>query len=163
MYGHDQTVAALQTQLKTMGVDLLFVTGDLSTWGDGRSLRDALLFIKKLARSLKLKSKQVHLIPGNHDVLIDYYRIGRKSRNFTRVCGLVHLLRIVKIKEVEIAVFSFDSTLREGTWPFTSNRGQISASAFNDFNQARPQAQGQRYPEARPTSSPSLAHSVQER
>ncbi len=138
MRGHDPVVIdALGTQLKTMEVDLLFVTGDLSTWGDRKSLRDALLFIKRLARSSGLKQKQVHIIPGNHDVLIDYYRASLKSRNFTSVCGEVPILRVVRVKGMDIAVFSFDSTLRTGLWPLTSNRGQITGDTFNKFNEAR--------------------------
>jgi 3',5'-cyclic AMP phosphodiesterase CpdA len=143
MHGHDSVViTALQTQLRSMEVDMLFVTGDLTTWGDKRSLRDALLFVKRLARSLGLRAKQVQIIPGNHDVLIDYYRASLKSRNFTSICGDAPMLRVLKVKGVEVAVYSFDSTLRTGVWPFTSNRGQITAEAFNDFNRAQAQIPG---------------------
>jgi 3',5'-cyclic AMP phosphodiesterase CpdA len=37
---------------------------------------------------------------------------------------------------MDVAVFSFDSTLRKGFWPFTSNRGEVTKEAFNSFNQA---------------------------
>lgn len=137
MRGHDQAVlASLHSYLKGMEVDLLFVTGDLSTWGDRRSLRDALAFVKRLARSLKLRKERVHIVPGNHDVLIDYYRASLKSRNFTSVCGNVPVSRVIRVKGSDVAVFSFDSTLRTGVWPFTSNRGQVTREAFNDFNVA---------------------------
>jgi len=137
MRGHDDTViAALQTQLSTMQVDLLFVTGDLSTWGDTRSLRDSLSFVKRLGRSLGLKRQQVYIVPGNHDVLIDYYRASLRERNVTTVCGSVPISRVITLRNMDVAIFSFDSTLRTGFWPFTSNRGQVTRDAFNEFNVA---------------------------
>jgi 3',5'-cyclic AMP phosphodiesterase CpdA len=137
MVGHDLDVlAALETQLLSLEVDLLFVTGDLSTWGDERSLSDARGFIMNLANQLKLPRSRVFWIPGNHDVIVDYHKIKTNQRKFTKICGTVTVMEQLNIKGMDVAVFSFDSTFREGVWPFTSNRGQVTQQAFNSFNQA---------------------------
>jgi 3',5'-cyclic AMP phosphodiesterase CpdA len=135
MYGQDSdALDALQTQLASLEIDFLFITGDLSTWGDERSLADSTSFIRYLSQQLNLGEEQVCRIPGNHDVLIDYYRKTLKKRNYNNTCGEIDPLRLLKVKDYDIAIFSFDSTLREGVWPFTSNRGAISPSAFNNYN-----------------------------
>jgi 3',5'-cyclic AMP phosphodiesterase CpdA len=137
MVGHDlNVVAALETQLLSMEVDLLFVTGDLSTWGDETSLSDARGFVMTLAGKLNLQRSQVFWIPGNHDVIVDYHKIATKTRKFTKTCGATSAVEQLHIKGMDLAVFSFDSTFREGFWPFTSNRGEVTQPAFNDFNQA---------------------------
>jgi len=137
MVGHDlNALAALETQLTSMHVDLLFVTGDLSTWGDETSLLDARRFIMVLAGSLNLQPAHVLWIPGNHDVIVDYRKIATKQRKFTQICGTTEPLRQLIVKGMDVAVFSFDSTLRTGLWPFTSNRGEVTQEAFNAFNQA---------------------------
>jgi 3',5'-cyclic AMP phosphodiesterase CpdA len=137
MVGHDvNALEAIETQLTTMEVDLLFVTGDLSTWGDETSLQDARGFIMTLAVKLRLQPYQVFWIPGNHDVIVDYHKIATKERKFTKVCGTTEPLKQLSVKGMDVAVFSFDSTFREGFWPFTSNRGEVTQEAFNSFNRS---------------------------
>jgi 3',5'-cyclic AMP phosphodiesterase CpdA len=137
MVGHNRNaLAALETQLAQLPVDLLFVTGDLSTWGDETSLSDSRGFVMNLANMLSLQRSQVFWIPGNHDVIIDYHKIASKKRKFTKICGATSDVELLNVKGMDVAIFSFDSTFREGVWPFTSNRGEVTQAAFNAFNQA---------------------------
>jgi 3',5'-cyclic AMP phosphodiesterase CpdA len=122
--------------LVTLCGDLLFVTGDLTTWGDRKSLKYVKSFLGKLKVNLGLTTEQVQVIPGNHDLLIDYRRITSKHRNYTKIFGQTPPVRKIKMKGFDIAVFSFDSTIRDGMWLVTSNRGAIPPSAFNEFNRA---------------------------
>jgi 3',5'-cyclic AMP phosphodiesterase CpdA len=137
MFGHDSdAVAALETQMRRMSADLLFMTGDFSTWGDKKSLSDSLAFVRKLGAALKLAPDRVHWIPGNHDVLIDYPRVKKPTRNYTAICGTPPPLIQLKIGGFDVAIFSFDSTVRDGRWPTSSNMGEITKDAYNQFNLA---------------------------
>ncbi len=107
MVGHDlDALAALETQLLSMEVDLLFVTGDLSTWGDETSLSDARGFVMTLAGKLNLQRSQVFWIPGNHDVIVDYHKIATNTRKFTKICGATSAVEQLNIKGMDLAVFS---------------------------------------------------------
>ena len=89
-----------------------------------------------LAGMIKLNRHQVFWIPGNHDVIVDYHKITAKTRKFTKICGKASAMQQLSIKGMDLAIFSFDSTFREGFWPFTSNRGEVTQEAFNAFNRA---------------------------
>jgi 3',5'-cyclic AMP phosphodiesterase CpdA len=142
--GHDrQTLRALQYSLESLRPDLLFITGDQTTWGDRTSLRAAREFIFDVAAKIQLDTSNIVWIPGNHDVLMHYYFGSRFfQRNYDLEFGPTMPKHSFTISGYELTVFSFDSTLdRKGlassVWPFVSSRGKISRQSFNDFNQSQ--------------------------
>lgn len=141
--GHDNdTLAALENEVVTLKPDLLFVTGDQTTWGDKRSLRAARAFILNLAKRAELNKTNVFWIPGNHDILLHYY-FGTKllRRNHEVVFGKLEPCQHLTASKYTVGVFSFDSTLdrqrqRSALWPLVGSRGKISRGSFNEFNKA---------------------------
>lgn len=146
--GHNpDSLEALNTIVRELTPDLIFSTGDETTWGDRTSLRAARDFLLKLAQSVGLSDKCVFCIPGNHDVLLHYY--GRplfKRRNYDLVFGELEPIRLLEVMGYKLAIFSFDSTLdRKGEWsplwPLVGSRGRVSARSFNEFNRVKQEMQ----------------------
>lgn len=130
--------------IRELTPDIIFSTGDQTTWGDQTSLRTARSFLLNLSQDLRLDDKtRIFCIPGNHDVLLHYYgdRLFRR-RAYDEVFGNVEPIKLLEVAGYKIAVFSFDSTLdRKGEWsplwPLVGSRGRVSARSFNTFNRAR--------------------------
>lgn len=141
--GHDSdTQQALETEVHGLRPDLLFATGDHTTWGDKRSLLAAHAFLVQLGKRLGLTEERIFWVPGNHDILLHYY-LGIRwiGRNYDRVFGQNQPVRVVDAAGFKVAVFSFDSTLdRKGEWsplwPLVGSRGGVSRPSFNEFNAA---------------------------
>lgn len=143
LHGHNEdAVNALRTVLTELRPDLLFVTGDQTTWGDLRSLRSSFTFIEELRQGLALSPERVVWIPGNHDILLDYYfGIRFRRRKYETVFGAPEPLRLLSVNGYRVGIFSFDSTLdRKGEWsplwPLIGSRGRISPKSFNEFNRS---------------------------
>ena len=141
--GHDQdTLSALENAVEVLKPDLLFVSGDQSTWGDRTSLRAAQTFIFKLAERVQINPKHVFWVPGNHDILLHYYFGNRfLRRNHDVVFGNTEHCRHLNVSSYRVGVFLFDSTLdrrkqRSALWPLVGSRGKISRPSFNEFNSA---------------------------
>jgi 3',5'-cyclic AMP phosphodiesterase CpdA len=142
--GHDRdTQRALQNQIENLKPDLLFITGDQTTWGDRSSLRTVRQFILDIATRIQIDMSHVVWIPGNHDILLHYYFGSRfMRRNYDLEFGPIVPTRFLNISGYDIAVFSFDSTLdrkgqRSPLWPLVGSRGEISRKAFNEFNEGQ--------------------------
>jgi 3',5'-cyclic AMP phosphodiesterase CpdA len=141
--GHDSdTVRALEHTVKELKPDLLFATGDHSTWGDKTSLSHARKFLLGLARDIGISDECVFWIPGNHDVLLNYY-LGTPfwRRAYDVVFGSVSTAKSIRVAGYKVAVFSFDSTLnpikqKSLLSPLVGSRGTVSRQSFNDFNAA---------------------------
>lgn len=141
--GHDEPVCrALGTIVESLKPHLLFATGDHTTWGDKRSLAAARSFLLKLAWSVGISHENVHWIPGNHDILIDYYCSFLPSRRaYDGIFGEVSPVKILTAAGYKVAIYSFDSTLDRSSqwsplWPFVGSRGSVSRDAFNRYNDA---------------------------
>lgn len=147
--GHDSdTQEALETEVQRLKPDLLFATGDHTTWGDKRSLLAARAFLVQLGKRIGLTEERTFWVPGNHDILLHYY-LGIRwiGRNYDRVFGRNQAVRLLDVAGFKVAVFSFDSTLdRKGEWsplwPLVGSRGRISRQSFNEFNAAVQNTQG---------------------
>lgn len=141
--GHDpDTRDALKNAVRSLNPDLLFVTGDHTTWGDRASLSAARAFIVKLGEEADMPEGRIFWVPGNHDILLHYYSpIPTSRRNCDLVFGETQVVRLLDIAGFKLAIFSFDSTLeRKGQrsllWPMMGSRGRISRRSFNSFNEA---------------------------
>lgn len=141
--GHDpDTLKALHNEIANLKPDLLFVSGDQSTWGDRASLKAAKTFIVNLADQIQIGKDRIFWIPGNHDILLHYYFGNRLfRRNHEVVFGKLETCRHLTVSCYNVGVFSFDSTLdrqrqRSLLWPLVGSRGKVSRSSFNDFNSA---------------------------
>jgi 3',5'-cyclic AMP phosphodiesterase CpdA len=139
--GHNcDTLPALQCEIPPLKPDILVATGDQTTFGDKHSLTEARDFLWDLGEKSGVPRDRIYCIPGNHDILLNYYRpFARGLRNYEKVFGSTQIASFHEIAGSKVAVFSFDSTLdREGQksilWPVVGSRGRISASAFNSFN-----------------------------
>lgn len=151
--GHDPDIQkAVETAVATLKPDLLFATGDHSTWGDKTSLLDAREFLLDLAKRIGLSPEFVHWIPGNHDILLHYYiRIPFAQRTHDKIFGNIPPARFMTVAGHKVAIFSFDSTLDRSRqwsplWPLVGSRGAISRRSFNQFNEAlQEQADGDEY------------------
>ena len=143
MSGHDESIcSALETEVLNLQPQLIFATGDQTTWGDRTSLAAAHKFVLQLAWKAEVPDDHVFWIPGNHDILIHYYcRFLRSVRAYNKVFGDVKPATMTQSGPYKIMVYSFDSTLdRSGQWspmwPFVGSRGSISRDSFNRFNAA---------------------------
>jgi 3',5'-cyclic AMP phosphodiesterase CpdA len=144
LQGHDpDTVTALEQAVCQLKPDLLFATGDHSTWGDKTSLKHARKFLLDLASRVCIPPEYVFWIPGNHDVLLNYYfGIPLWEKSYDRVFGKIPVAQAVSVAGYDVAVFSFDSTLqpigqkRSLLTPVVGSRGTVSRRSFNDFNAA---------------------------
>lgn len=140
---HDEeTREALTNQVQQLKPDLLFATGDHTTWGDETSLRAAHHFLLSLGSSVGLEKGRIFWVPGNHDILLDYYLyLGARffRRRYEAVFGENQTVRVIEVSGYKLAVFSFDSTLDRSKewsplWPLVGSRGRIARRTFNDFN-----------------------------
>lgn len=141
--GHDpDTQRALENEIENLKPDLLFATGDQTTWGDKTSLEAARNFLVALADRIRIGKEHIFWIPGNHDILLHYYFGSRfVHRNHDLVFGAVDPGRFLNVAGYDIAIFSFDSTIdrtrqRSLLWPLVGSRGKISRQSFNEFNRA---------------------------
>src|SRR4051812_48668645 len=72
--GHNpDALEALGIALCEIRPDILFCTGDQSTWGDRSSLRAAHKYLRDLSQRCGVEESRVFVVPGNHDVLLHYY------------------------------------------------------------------------------------------
>jgi predicted phosphodiesterase len=85
---HDQNrLDALKGTLLELKPDVLVCTGDLSTYGDAKSLEFGRKFLRDIANELS-KSRgdsnqaQVLVVPGNHDALQERFAMLRKHANW---------------------------------------------------------------------------------
>lgn len=131
---------ALGNALNELRPDLLLVSGDHTTWGDRPSLRASRKFILDLAAKIALGKERVFWVPGNHDVLLNYYFGNRfLRRNYDMVYGNTEPCRFVSVAGYDIGIFSFDSTLdrtgqRSPLWPLVGSRGKVTRKSFNEYN-----------------------------
>jgi 3',5'-cyclic AMP phosphodiesterase CpdA len=141
--GHNPNATdALITKAKEIAPDLVFATGDQTTWGDRQSLRAVRAFLLGLIHELGLPEERLFYTPGNHDVLLHYYRpFSGSGRNYDRVFGPPEAIRLLTVNGYKLAIFSFDSTIKREQkgilWPIKGSMGRVSPQAFNKFNLAR--------------------------
>ena len=141
--GHDPDILpALQRETRLLKPDLLIVSGDQTTWGDKTSLQFARNFIQELAKEIQISQQQICWIPGNHDVLLDYYLGDRFSpRNHEIVFGETPSCRCLNVAGYHIGLFPFDSTLDPkklhiALRPWVGSKGRVSSLSFNNFNES---------------------------
>ena len=139
--GHNpDTLPALEGEIAALKPDVLIATGDQTTFGDRSSLTAAKNFLVQLGAKSGVPNDRVYWIPGNHDILLNYYSpIPGLRRNYDQVFGDLRVADFCEIAGSKLAIFSFDSTLdRKGQksplWPIVGSRGRISPSSFNSFN-----------------------------
>lgn len=136
--GHNpDTLPALLCEIPPLKPDILVATGDQTTLGDNHSLTAARDFLLKLGEQSGVPEERIFWIPGNHDILLNYYApFAYRLRNYEKVFGPIPSASFHDIEGSKVAVFSFDSTLdRKGLlWPVVGSRGKVSAKAFNSFN-----------------------------
>lgn len=140
--GHDpNTLPALLCEIPPLKPDVLIATGDQTTFGDKPSLTASRDFLLELGRRSSVPTDRIYWIPGNHDILLNYYLpFSRELRNYEEVFGRLRVADFQNIEGSKVAIFSFDSTLdrkgqRSPLWPFVGSRGKISPSSFNAFNE----------------------------
>jgi len=139
--GHNpNTLPALECEIASLKPDILIATGDQTTFGDKPSLKAAKEFLLQLGGKSGVPEERIYWIPGNHDVLLNYYSpIPGLRRNYDQVYGDLRIADSCVIAGSKLAIFSFDSTLdRKGQrsllWPIVGSRGRVSPRSFNSFN-----------------------------
>lgn len=118
-------------------VDLLVVSGDLTSMGDPPSLRLARDKVDTLASELGLTAANVVVVPGNHDRFLGYigYIVRRLMSDFETVFSPYCRSRQLSVRGERIIIYPFDST-EQGfrIWPVFANTGLVTRKRFNEFN-----------------------------
>jgi 3',5'-cyclic AMP phosphodiesterase CpdA len=133
----DETILdAMVIHLRECKPDILVVSGDLTTLGDRASMAEASAFLARLVEACSIHSHDRQIItPGNHDTIQQYFF--RRPRAFEQVFTNQRDYRTFDVAGTHLAIFSFDSSIREGRLPrglFRANKGKVSGRAFNAFN-----------------------------
>jgi 3',5'-cyclic AMP phosphodiesterase CpdA len=133
---HDDTaLRAIGTAAKPLHPDIMIVTGDLSTFGDVRSLERGRQRLIELAAHIGIgDATRVIMIPGNHDHCLRYLRLQRRCTLEENVPVTPH--RRIEVRGIRIDIFSFDSSadFAPSFWPFGVSIGGVGSGQFDVFN-----------------------------
>jgi 3',5'-cyclic AMP phosphodiesterase CpdA len=124
---------ALRNTFDQLKPDVVVVTGDLTSFGDHKSVNAALAYLNQLPRASPADS--LFVVPGNHDVMKWYFRIGGRNQ-LQADAETLPSVRLVQRDETRLLICSFDSTADRSWryWPRHHSRGRIRPEAFNRFN-----------------------------